>query len=65
MTCPHTHSRDVQVFSEGGALVQENNTALIEQLVSIVQHVIDTKTEGALEHLGHVKMDDIVLNLIM
>lgn len=43
----------------------ENNTALIEQLVSIVQHVIDTKMEGALEYLGHVKMDDIVLNLIM
>ncbi len=44
--------------------MQENNTALIEQLVSIVTHVVDTRTEGALEHLGHVKMDDIVLNLI-
>ncbi len=65
MSHDHMHSRDVQVFSEGVALVMENNTALIEQLVSIVQHVIDIKTEGALEHLGHVKMDDIVLNLIM
>ncbi len=54
----------MQVLREGGALVQENKTALIEQLVSIVTHVIDTRTEGALEHLGHVKMDDIVLNLI-
>ena len=54
----------IQVLTVGGALVQENNTALIEQLVSIVTHVVDTRTEGALEHLGHVKMDDIVLNLI-
>lgn len=50
---------------DGQAHVLENNTALIEQLVSIVQHVIETKAEGAMEHLVHVKMDDIVLNLIM
>ncbi len=43
----------------------EKNTALIDQLVSIVQHVLETKVEGALEHLVHIKMDDVVLNLVM
>jgi len=50
---------------DGKAIILDNNTALIEQLVSIVQHVVETKAEGALEHLVHVKMDDIVHNLIM
>ena len=50
--------------SDGAVSISESNTALIDQLVSIVQHVLETKVEGALEHLVHVKIDDIVLNLI-
>lgn len=56
----------MQAFApDGSVLISESNTALIDQLVSIVQHVLETKVEGALEHLVHVKIDDIVLNLIM
>ena len=56
----------LQAFApDGSVLISESNTALIDQLVSIVQHVLETKVEGALEHLAHVKIDDIVLNLIM
>ena len=55
-----------QAFAPDGSILKgESNTALIDQLVSIVQHVLETKVEGALEHLVHVKIDDIVLNLIM
>lgn len=50
---------------DGKLLISESNTALFDQLVSIVQHVLETKVEGALEHLVHVKMDDVVLNLVM
>ena len=50
------------VGRERQPLVNDNNTALFDQLVSIVQHILETKVEGALEHLVHVKMDDIVLN---
>ena len=56
----------MQAFApDGSVLISESNTALIDQLVSIVQHVLETKVEGALEHLVHVKIDDIVLNLMM
>ena len=62
----HCCSHLLQAFGPDGAvLVNESNTALIDQLVSIVQHILETKVEGALEHLVHVKIDDIVLNLIM
>ncbi len=37
---------------------------MVDQLVSIVQHVLETNAEEALEHLAHVKMDQIVLNFI-
>lgn len=46
-------------------ILSESNTAMVDQLVSIVQHVLDVNAEGALEHLVHVKMDEIVLNFIM
>ena len=49
----------------GKLLISESNTALFDQLVSIVQHIVETKVEGALEHLVHVKMDDVVLNLVV
>ena len=56
----------MQAFApDGSVLISESNTALIDQLVSIVQHVLETKVEGALEHLVHVKIDDIVLNPMM
>lgn len=50
---------------DGQVQIKDSNTALIDQLVSIVQHILENKAEGASEHLVHVKMDDLVLNLIM
>ena len=50
------------VGKERQPMINDSNTALFDQLVSIVQHILETKVEGALEHLVHVKMDDIVLN---
>ena len=53
------------VGQERQPLINDSNTALFDQLVSIVQRILETKVEGALEHLVHVKMDDIVVNLAM
>ena len=50
---------------DGQVILSDSNTAMVDQLVSIVQHVVDTSTEGALEHLVHVQMDEIVFNFIM
>ena len=52
------------IFSDGRLVIQERYTSLIDQLVSVVQHILDTRTEDALEHLVHVKMDDVTINLI-
>ena len=52
------------IFSEGRLVIQERHTALIDQLVSIVHHILETRTEDALEHLMHVKMDDVIINFI-
>ncbi len=49
-------------------MLNESNTAMVDQLVSIVQHVVDNNAEGAegpLQNLMHVNMDDTVLNFIM
>ena len=55
----------LKVFSvEGIPQITDKNTALIEQLISIVQHILETKMERALEHLSHIKMDEIVLSLV-
>lgn len=55
----------LKVFNvEGVPLVTDKNTALVEQLISIVQHILETKMERALEHLSHIKMDEIVLSLV-
>ena len=62
--CMMTES--ARVFGEDGHLViSESNTALFDQLVSIVQHVLETKVEGALEHLVLFKIDDVVINLVV
>lgn len=62
----HGHWSLTQVLSpEGPVVLSDSNTAMVDQLVSIVQHVVDTNTEGALEHLAHVNMDDLVLNFIL
>lgn len=53
------------IFSEGRLVIQERHTSLIDQLVSIVQHILENRTEDALENLSHVKMDDVVINFIM
>ena len=53
------------IFSEGRPVTQERHTALIDQLVSIVHHILESRTEDALEHLAHVKMDDLIMNFIM
>ena len=53
------------IFSEGQLVIQERHTALIDQLVSIVHHILESHTEDALEHLIHVKMDDVIMNFIM
>ena len=50
---------------DGKLQISESNTGLFDQLVSIVQRILETKVEGALEHLVHVKMDEVVLNLVM
>lgn len=56
----------MQVLNPGGqVLISDSNTAMVDQLVSIMQHVVDINTESALENLEHVKMDEIVLNFIM
>lgn len=52
------------IVSEGRLVIQERHTALIDQLVSIVHHILESHTEDALEHLVHVKMDDGVVNFI-
>lgn len=53
-----------QIFSLEGPHIQESHTALIEQLLSVVQHILENKVEGALEHLVHVKMDEVVIRLV-
>ena len=53
------------IFSDGRLVIQERYTALIDQLVSIVHHILESRTEDALEHLAHVKMDDLIMNFIM
>ena len=52
------------IFNEGRLVIQERHTALIDQLVSIVHHILESRTEDALEHLVHVKMDDVIMNFI-
>ena len=52
------------IFSDGRLVIQERHTALIDQLVSIVHHILESRTEDALEHLMHVKMDDVIVNFI-
>jgi neurofibromin 1 len=53
------------IFSDGRLVIQERHTALIDQLVSIVHHILESRTEDALEHLAHVKMDDLIMNFII
>lgn len=53
-----------EIFSNGKLVIQERHTSLIDQLVSIVQHILETRTEDALEHLAHVKMDDVTMNFV-
>ena len=53
------------IFNEGKLVIQERHTSLIDQLVSIVHHILENRTEDALEHLAHVKMDDVIMNFIM
>ena len=52
------------IFSQGHLIIQDRYTALIDQLVSIVHHILEGRTEDALEHLIHVKMDDVIINFI-
>ena len=58
-----------QVLNQGKrAVLSESNTAMVDQLVSIVQHVVDNNAEGmdggGLQTLIHVNMDETVLNFI-
>ena len=53
------------IFNDGRLVIQERHTALIDQLVSIVNHILESRTEDALEHLAHVKMDDLIMNFIV
>lgn len=50
--------------AERQLVLHDSHTTLIDQLVSIVLHILETKVEGALEHLVHVKMDDVVIKLM-
>lgn len=52
------------IFSQGHLVIQDRYTALIDQLVSSVHHILEGRTEDALEHLVHVKMDDVIINFI-
>ena len=53
-----------EIFSDGRVAIQERHTSLIDQLVSVVHYILETRTEDALEHLVHVKMDDVIVNFI-
>lgn len=44
--------------------VTDSNTVLVDQVVSIVQRIMDGKSEGGLENLSHVKMDQVLLGLL-
>ena len=42
----------------------ELNTVFVDQVVSILQRIMESKTEGALENLVHVKVDQTLLGLV-
>ena len=44
--------------------VTETNTVFVDQVVSIIQRVMDSKTEGGFENLLHVKVDQVLLALV-
>lgn len=44
--------------------ITENNTVFVDQVVSIIQRIMDSKTEGGLDNLSHVKVDQILLALV-
>ena len=44
--------------------VTESNTVFVDQVVSILQRIMEGKTEGAFENLGHVKVDQLLLLLV-
>ena len=42
----------------------ELSTVFVDQVVSILQRIMESKTEGALENLVHVKVDQTLLGLV-
>ena len=42
----------------------ESNTVFVDQVESILQRIMEGKTEGAFENLGHVKVDQLLLQLV-
>ena len=42
----------------------ECNTVFVDQVESILQRIMEGKTEGAFENLGHVKVDQLLLQLV-
>ena len=43
--------------------VTDSNTVFVDQVVSIIQRIMDSKTES-LESVGHVKVDEVLLCLV-
>ena len=44
--------------------VTETNTVFVDQVVSIIQRIMDSKTEGGFDNLVHVKVDQVLLALL-
>lgn len=42
----------------------ESNTVFVDQVESILQRIMEGKTEGAFENLGQVKVDQLLLQLV-
>ena len=42
----------------------ESNTVFVDQVESILQRIMEGKTEGAFENLGHVKVDQLLMLLV-
>ena len=44
--------------------LSESNTVFVDQVESILQRIMEDRTEGAFENLGHVKVDQLLLVLV-
>ena len=52
-----------RIMDEEHLDITDSNTVFVDQVVSIVQRIMDSK-EGGLENVGHVKIDQVLLALV-